>query len=33
MFNLEKISNDVKFHVIFVNYYTNIQGGAGAGPK
>ena len=20
MFNLEKISNDVKFHVIFVNY-------------
>ena len=33
MFTLEKTSNDVKFHVIFVNYLTNNQGGAGAGPK
>ena len=31
MFTLEKISNDVKFHSIFVNYKTNNQGGAG--PK
>ena len=33
MVTLENTSNDVKFHSIFVNYKTNIQGGAGAGPK
>ena len=33
MFTLEKTSNEVKFHIICVNYLTNIKGGAGAGPN
>ena len=33
MFTLVKTSNEVIFHIISVNYKTNIYGGAGAGLK